>query len=329
MHGNRSEEEGKLRVYIDAPARCIFQPDGFLDFDAPCNVIVHRQVTDMCLPEATCRLSIRCAFQGERVFETGGGRFVVDDRSYLLLNLGQSVSSCVQADSPVECFNVTFQPGFAEQVLRSQVTSDDRLLDSPQGGSTQPIQFFSQTFPHDQTLSPQLLWLRSVLGTVPVSPGWLEEQFHFLLERLLAAHRNIYREVARVPAARPATRAEIYHRLCCARDYMEACLSQPLTLREIAEVACLSPHHFLRLFKQVFHATPHQYLTHLRLERARSLLAKTQTPITEVCLLVGFESLGSFSWLFRKRFGLSPKEFRVREGRTSSLPTVDDPLPPF
>lgn len=300
------------RIYTDVPAHCILLPSGFLDFDTPCNVIVHREVTELCLPEANTRLCIRCAFKGERRFEASGGQFVVDDSGYLLLNLGQRVASAVQSKTPVELFNITFQPGFAEEVLRSLVTPADRLLDMPKGSACQQVLFFERVYPHDDTLSPLLFRLRERLGREGISSTWLEEQFHRLLEQMLQAHRNVFREVERMPALRQATRAEIYQRLHRARDFMQASAGQPITVGQVAEVACFSPHHFLRLFKQVFHLTPHQYLTRLRLEQAKRLLIRTDQPVTDICYTVGFESVGSFSWLFTRRFGESPSAFRSR-----------------
>ena len=115
-----------------------------------------------------------------------------------------------------------------------------------------------------------------------------------------------------MPAVREATRVELYRRVHVARDYMHACLHESLSLDDIAGVAALSPHHFLRTFKAVFGHTPHQYLTQKRLERAQFLLSKTDLPVTDICMDVGFESLGSFSTLFRKRIGLSPRQYRVQ-----------------
>ena len=66
----------------------------------------------------------------------------------------------------------------------------------------------------------------------------------------------------------------------------------------------------LLAFEQAFGATPHQYLTARRLERARYLLAHTDQPVTEICLSVGFASPGAFSWLFRRRVGVSPAAYR-------------------
>jgi len=130
------------------------------------------------------------------------------------------------------------------------------------------------------------------------------------MERLLLVHTRTRRQVESIPALRPASREELYRRLHRARDYATACFDQPITLNDMARVACLSTNHFLRTFKQTFHQTPHQYLTRIRLERAKGLLTKTNQPVTEVCFAVGFESLGSFSWLFRQRVGLAPEAYR-------------------
>jgi AraC-like DNA-binding protein len=81
----------------------------------------------------------------------------------------------------------------------------------------------------------------------------------------------------------------------------------------MAQVACLSPNHFLRTFKQVFRQTPHQYLIDVRLIKAKQLLTETNRPITDICMAIGFDSLGSFSTLFRRRTGLSPAQYRKQK----------------
>jgi AraC family transcriptional regulator len=110
--------------------------------------------------------------------------------------------------------------------------------------------------------------------------------------------------------ARPATRVENYKRVCRAKDFMDSCYGEALTLKELARVACLSQHHFLRLFKQAFARTPHQYLTDLRLHKARLLLAGTGLSVTEVYTSVGFENASSFARLFKQRFGVTPSQQR-------------------
>ena len=107
-------------------------------------------------------------------------------------------------------------------------------------------------------------------------------------------------------------RDPVARRLDNARRFLDAHLDEPLTLDEIAQRACLSKFHFLRVFKAAFDDTPLRYLRRRRLEAAERLLVRTDLPVTAVCYRVGFESLGSFSSLFRRHTGLSPNAFRRR-----------------
>jgi len=69
---------------------------------------------------------------------------------------------------------------------------------------------------------------------------------------------------------------------------------------------------FRRLYREAFRKTPHEDLVDVRLERARGLLGRDQAGVTEVCLAVGFSSLGSFSTLFSRRMGCAPSAYRRR-----------------
>src|SRR5689334_13702151 len=101
-------------------------------------------------------------------------------------------------------------------------------------------------------------------------------------------------------------------RLALARAYMDEHFDASLDLAQIAAQASFSRYHFLRLFRASFDQTPHQYLTGLRIERAKQLLAAGDLSVTEVCLAVGFDSLGSFSTLFRRHVGQAPSVYRGR-----------------
>ncbi|HKB91939.1 MAG TPA: helix-turn-helix transcriptional regulator, partial [Opitutaceae bacterium] len=94
------------------------------------------------------------------------------------------------------------------------------------------------------------------------------------------------------------------------RDYMISLIDQKIGLRDIAQAASLSPYHFHRAFKHTFRETPHEFLSGQRLKRAAHLLANSEMSITEICLECGFESLPSFSSLFRKSFSMNPSAFR-------------------
>ena len=105
---------------------------------------------------------------------------------------------------------------------------------------------------------------------------------------------------------------DVFLRLQRAREFMYDCYPQPLELEEMARVACMSPFHFLRMFQQAFGETPYRYLTRRRIDRARELLSLTSRSVTDVCFDVGYQSLGSFSTLFRRVTGNSPLSYRTR-----------------
>jgi AraC-like DNA-binding protein len=97
-----------------------------------------------------------------------------------------------------------------------------------------------------------------------------------------------------------------------ARDLMDARFGDPLNLDALAAAAGFSRYHFAREFRAAFGETPRTYLCRRRVERAKDLLTHANLTVTEVCMLVGFSSLGSFSRRFRELVGCSPSEFRAR-----------------
>ncbi|MGH9821799.1 MAG: helix-turn-helix domain-containing protein [Blastocatellia bacterium] len=258
-------------------------------------------------------LSIKSFSGGRALYNTGGGYRAVDDTCYLILNDGQDYSITVDSASKVESFCVFFEPGLVEDVYRTCLESESRLLDEP-SLDYRPISFFDRTYPHDGVLSSTLSLIRISHRAQSGRPGWLQEHLRLLAGKLLKVQCEAMKETSALASVRASTREELYRRLHRARDYVEALFDSPLTLNDIARAACLSPSHLLRTFRQAFGCTPHQYLTRIRIQRARRLLTETELSITSVCLSVGFESLGSFSALFRRSVGLSPEKYRLQNG---------------
>lgn len=108
-----------------------------------------------------------------------------------------------------------------------------------------------------------------------------------------------------------AREAEL-RRLLRARDTMDRRYREPLDVPALARVAVLSESHFVSRFAAEFGETPHRYLQRRRIERATALLRDTEDPVTEVCLAVGFSSLGTFSRTFSALLGVSPSGYRAR-----------------
>ena len=100
-----------------------------------------------------------------------------------------------------------------------------------------------------------------------------------------------------------------------ARDAMDRTYAQPVDIPALAAVASVSAAHFIRTFRETFGETPHRYLQRRRVERAMFLLRETQRSVTDICLDVGFASLGTFSRTFRDVVGVNPTAYRTRTPR--------------
>ena len=111
-----------------------------------------------------------------------------------------------------------------------------------------------------------------------------------------------------------------FRRLCRARDFAGASFREQVRLDELARTACLSPFHFHRLFTNAFGETPHGFLTRLRIERAKQMLATDHLSVTDVCFEMGYNSLGTFSTKFQALVGQSPSEYRRSIRRIFFIP---------
>lgn len=117
--------------------------------------------------------------------------------------------------------------------------------------------------------------------------------------------------------------------MCRARDLLREIREPSPSIAELAREVRISPFHFIRQFEAVFGVTPHQFRIRTRLDAARHLLAAGRHSVTDVCLEVGFSSLGSFSTLFTQRIGEAPSAYRRRVRAMVQVPgTVPADLTP-
>lgn len=105
-----------------------------------------------------------------------------------------------------------------------------------------------------------------------------------------------------------------------ARDLIDRNFAEPLDLDAMAAAAGFSRYHFARGFRAAYGETPGQYLTRRRVERAQELLRSADLTVTEVCHLVGFSALGSFSSTFTALVSVSPSEYRRRYAQRAAAP---------
>ena len=260
--------------------------------------------------EHVSRLSIRCMLNGSQYYKAAGSDHMVNPENYLVLNQGQVYKTAFSNHHTLEMLLVAFRPGFAESVLHSVITNEDKLLEDPFDTPSQPVLFFEQTYPSDPVILKIMIHLRAMMNE---DIEWRKESdldgiYTALLLRLMEIHRNLHSEINKLNSIRKSTRAELFRRLHVARDYMDANTDRRMSIEEVARVCWLSPHHFKRSFKSLFGMSPHRYHVQKRIQVASELLMH-RFPVSEACRQVGFENSSSFIRLFREFYHVTPKKF--------------------
>jgi AraC-like DNA-binding protein len=105
-----------------------------------------------------------------------------------------------------------------------------------------------------------------------------------------------------------------------ARDLIDREYARPLDVPAMARAAAMSPSHFARRYREAYGETPYQHLLTRRIERAKALLRAGELTVTDVCLAVGFTSLGAFSWRFHELTGLTPTRYRATVTEPRGIP---------
>jgi transcriptional regulator GlxA family with amidase domain len=211
----------------------------------------------------------------------------------------------IDAPRPVETACVFFRDGFVESVARDAAA--DPLESS---ANIAPLTWISRLHTDDTrsiVTSVQTLARRCSANLMPSS---LEEELLLLAQNLLLLYGETGQRLRGIRAEKASTQEELFRRVERGREYMHSQADGPLSLEAVARAACLSRFHFHRAFAQVWGKTPHEYLTGIRLKRARGLL-ESGVPVEAVCIATGFLSVSSFSRLFRSVHGITPGQVRA------------------
>jgi AraC family transcriptional regulator len=277
------------------------------------------QVEDYVL--AGQRMALLCAWNGRQEVNLEGRRIVVDDDTWLLLPNG-SANVRVRGGEGVQALTILFRSGMPEEVLGSLVTAEDRLLESGEVDYETSLPFLPNLQMHDRSVTPVLMFIARHRDAGIEDPLWYEEQLAFLLERMLARHRQVSGRLRSMPVRRAATRREIFRRVSLATDFIHSNYEKPLMLTDMARAAFLSRHHFLRLFKHVHEVTPHEYLQRKRTSVAARLLRGSALAVEEIVKQVGFDSRSTLFRAMRRFHGVTPRECRQTSSALISMGTA-------
>ncbi len=258
-------------------------------------------------------LSVKWVVTGSALYRTPQGRHLVTPDSFLVLNHGQLYAMEFEGRQHTETLCPFFQEGFLGRVADARRRSTAEQLDDIEARAPD-IRFVERLYPLTGPLARTLAHIHKGIHSGDASGHWLEDRFVTLAAALLDLGGSVRREIETFPGLRPATREELYRRLHRGRDFLDSSYARPINVAMAADAANMSLYHFHHMFQRAFRQTPNRFLQQRRLEAARRLLLATDSDVTSICLDVGFQSLGSFSSLFRRRYGFSPRDFRMAAG---------------
>ncbi len=253
-------------------------------------------------------LSVKTMLSGRGHWITPDGRHSLEEGAYLILNRGQRYSVDIRTRELSETFCAFFRPGYVEAVADAAHHEPAGLLELSH--KTTETSFYERVNPVDEFVWPALSRLRAAVRRGLESDLEADDLMIGLALGLLKANQAACTEAFQLDISSEGTREEIFRRLNRARDFIFANLSESLDLVSISSAASLSPFHFHRLFKRAFAETPHEFLTRLRLAKAKRLLVSSVAPLAEVSWSVGFEGPASFSKVFKRATGVTPLQFR-------------------
>ena len=274
------------------------------------NVIIHCHGKNIYYPVHWGPLSVKCAFNGSEYYQKRNCKYAVSDQSFLLLNEGTTYSSYIEPGNEVESLTINFNREYQSDVRRVMAMSADKLLDQPFESPDELVFIEEKLYKHNNFVSPLIFRVRSLSRHFHENEASISETLYFLLNAIIQNNASLIHEIEGVPAAKLSTKREIYRRLNEVKDYMDSCSNEDITLESLSKIALMSPFHLLRQFKKNFHLTPYQYLINRRLDRAVDILTSSDGTLAEICFITGFRDTSSFCKLFRKRYSLSPQQFR-------------------
>ena len=304
------EDNVKLINSFPDPKQGRFDKDQWLSDHGQSNVIINCFSKQIYYPDHWTPLSMKCAFNGNEFYRCGNATQCASDNKFLIYNQGKEYTSFIESDNDVESFTINFSELFVNNVTNGLFSTADSNLDDPFAiKSHTKFIFFERANGYTPLLRQRIFTIRDLIKKFDQNKEYINELLYGLLEDIILFHKKINLEVNELYAIKESTRIEIYKRLYLAKDMLDASFHTNITLDILGKVSMLNSFYLLRLFKSYFKITPHQYLKQRRIEEATKLLKKKTHSVKQVCNLVGFSDISSFSKLFKRQTGYSPAIF--------------------
>jgi AraC-like DNA-binding protein len=257
-------------------------------------------------------LSVCIVAQGRKAVTADGHHYVYDKYQYLVLRSNLHFQSQIldaTPDKPFLAFVLQIDPAVVRKVSAEMVGRRGGADHPTASTESQDQSVVSEL--DDELMSAVLRFLRSLTADSDrrvLAPLYLQELVYRILQRDRFAKLLLI-----------AGQQEDGNSVAAALNYINAHLSEPLTVEILAEQVNLSSSAFSRRFRELTHRSPYQFVKETRLERARELLLERRLRVSDVSVAVGYASMSHFTKEFRARFGTTPREYADAEGLSRDL----------
>src|SRR5579862_2758431 len=278
-------------------------------------VILNCRARNIYYPRHWTPLSVKCAFDGTELYHFEKNAFCVSDNNFLILNEGSEYCSSIRSETPTRSFTINFTVQNIKEVWSGIALDPSHQLDDPFKQYDGTPRFVEKLYPHEGHFSHRLLLIKHLIQKKEIDQSCLVELIYLVLGDMIILYNRTSAEIDRLKAKKRITREELYKRLHRAKDYLDSCYQEPITLQTLAEISLMNSFYLLREFTGAFTVTPHQYLIQRRLKQAKRLLRTTELRVDEITEQVGLRDSSSFSKSFKKVYGHAPAVFRKRMDR--------------
>jgi AraC-like DNA-binding protein len=241
-------------------------------------------------------------FQNKGKYVFNQRHIEVSDKYFYFLNANDDLEIHFSEAASLQTLFILFADRFIQECFTYFTATAETLIDIPDIISNNEILLPGVPFEFSINMKQKTNQLREQ----HLQKEGLDNILFEVLIELSGLAAITQKAINRINATKKSTKEELYRRLFLARDLMNDRVFEKLSLEQMAREVCLNKFHFLSCFKALYQTTPHQYFRTLKLEKALNLLQGNQYTVSEVCYLLGFESVGSFSHLFKKKYGISP-----------------------
>ncbi|WP_259016036.1 AraC family transcriptional regulator [Emticicia fluvialis] len=275
------------------------------------NSLVFSSLRQFYEPVKSEGFAIKYVVEGIERYQLNGHSYPIAAGDYLLTNDTCEGKVEVDENRNVKGICINISPRLIAEVIAGWKRPDTAFSDAELGNFFVSAHFFESGYRDNETQLGH--YLRQLTATVrsglAEQDSISDEFFYTIAEKIIQDQLPVFRHLRAIPGVKPDTRKDLYRRVQKGRDYINACFMLPLSIKTIAQEACLSEYHFYRLFKAVFGMSPNQYIIKKRLEFGKSILLQHRYAVSEAATQSGFADIHTFSKAFKRYFGFPPSAF--------------------